>query len=655
MRAADLRASSVARASGPTSPSPHAAGRPRRGDIQGLRAVAILAVVAFHGRLGASGGFTGVDVFFAISGFVITSTLVRELEATDRIALPAFYGRRVKRLLPALAVVILFVAVAGSLATPVAATHVAGMTGFFASFFAANAYLYWLPSGYFSLTTQLDPLLHTWTLAVEEQFYLVFPALLFGAWWFGMRRGGRGRLSAGIVIAAVCVESLWLADRSSLIPGFGFAYYASPARAWEFAAGSLIALTAPVWHRLPRSAALVLAALGLSGIAFVAFGGSATSGLLVIGIIPVASACALLAAGSAPNLVSSVLGLRPLAWIGDLSYSWYLWHWPLIVFAVALAPGHGSAAQIAAIASIVPAWLSYRFVENPIRFSPRIHGRRLVQLAAACIAIPALVSITAAQLPLTRVPAYEAAQHADLLRGCDTDALYSAPSRAPCTWPVRNPRGDVVLIGDSNAGHFTEPFVKAANEAGFSATVAAPSGCPFTQLDISKATYDYAPCVRFNHDALRELERLRPSLLVISSRTDLYLRDGAFGFGRTDRTLSTDTGVKQRLWAADLAAEITAVNGAGVPVVLLHPVPYLPTSGGGCAVVRVLADRCGGGISRREVDQQLAGATAVEREAVRGTQAWIVNFEEQLCPNGRCSGSHQYLYRNRITSAWPAR
>jgi hypothetical protein len=212
---------------------------------------------------------------------------------------------------------------------------------------------------------------------------------------------------------------------------------------------------------------------------------------------------------------------------------------------------------------------------------------------------------------------------------------------------VRNPRGDVVLIGDSNAGHFTEPFVKAANEAGFSATVAAPSGCPFTQLDISRTTYDYAACVRFNHDALRQLEHLRPSLLVISSRTDLYLRDAAFSFGRSDRTLSTDTSVKQRLWAADLAAEITAVNDAGVPVVLLRPVPYLPTSGGGCAVVRVLADQCGSSISRRQADQQLARANTVEQDAVRGTRAWIVNFEDQLCPNGRCSSSNQYLYRNQ--------
>jgi hypothetical protein len=198
------------------------------------------------------------------------------------------------------------------------------------------------------------------------------------------------------------------------------------------------------------------------------------------------------------------------------------------------------------------------------------------------IAIPALASLAAAKLPLTRIPAYEAAQHADLIRGCNSDALYSAPSRAPCTWPVRNPRADVVLIGDSNAGHFTEPFVKAANEAGFSATVAAPSGCPFTQLAISEATYDYGPCVRFNRDALRQLERLRPSLLVISSRHDLYL-----------------------LWPIDAAAAF----------------------------------------SRRQADQQLARANTVEQDAARGRRAWIVSFEDQLCPKGRCSSRNQYLYR----------
>jgi len=150
----------------------------RRPDIQGLRALAVLLVIAFHAGLPFPGGFTGVDVFFVISGFVITGTLLAELSSTGRISFSRFYVRRIRRLLPALALVLVFVVLVGALADPVGAQHIAAMTGIFASFFSANGYLYHLGTGYFDVSTALNPLLHTWTLAVEEQFYVVFPALL---------------------------------------------------------------------------------------------------------------------------------------------------------------------------------------------------------------------------------------------------------------------------------------------------------------------------------------------------------------------------------------------------------------------------------------------------------------------------------------------
>jgi peptidoglycan/LPS O-acetylase OafA/YrhL len=621
----------------------------KRLDIQGLRAVAILSVVAFHGDLHLSGGFTGVDIFFAVSGFVITSTLVRELERTGFINLAAFYRRRVKRLLPALAVVIVFVALVGSLATPAVATHMAGMTGVFASFFAANAYLYSLPTGYFRAPTQADPLLHTWTLAVEEQFYLVFPLLLLGAWRFALGRRLKNRWTAVCVIGVAFVGSLILAFTTTPIPGQGFGYYASPARAWEFAAGSLVALAAPIWRRLPRLVAMALAVVGLFGIGFALLTASTVAGLLLACVIPVSATCALLAAGAVANPVSRLLTVRPATWVGDLSYSWYLWHWPFIVFARALAPGSGIAVPVAAAISLAPAWVSYRFVENPVRFNPRIHGTRVLKLAAVCITVPAVISFGASRLHLTEFPAYVAGAHADLVNKCNTNALYDDPSRQKCTWRPARPYGSVVLIGDSNAGHFTEPFVSAANRAGFAATVATPSGCPFTQLRIWKATYDYRDCLRFNADALRRLLALRPNLVVISSRLDLYLRDSAFSFGGLGVSLTHDSDAKERLLVADLSREIRRLNDAGVPVVLLTPIPAMPTGHGvACAVILLLVDRCGGSVSRSQADHELAHARDVEREAAAGKRAWLVDFEDELCPDGRCASSRKnlILYRN---------
>lgn len=166
----------------------------RRHDIQGLRGVAVLLVVLYHASLPVAGGFTGVDVFFVISGFVIARALWTELRSTGRIDLRHFYARRIKRLLPALALLLVAVAAMGALASPIGAQRESALTGIAASLFAANAYLYHLPAGYFDVNTGLVPLLHTWTLAVEEQFYLVFPGLLLASWHLtGRWRRGSAR------------------------------------------------------------------------------------------------------------------------------------------------------------------------------------------------------------------------------------------------------------------------------------------------------------------------------------------------------------------------------------------------------------------------------------------------------------------------------
>ena len=159
----------------------------KRLDVQGLRALAILFVLGFHGHLGLSSGFVGVDVFFAISGFVITTTLVAELERSGSISLPGFYLRRAKRLLPALAAMVALVVGLGVLLVPVAAVHMLPLTALAASVFGGNIYLESLPRDYFSASSNLDPLLHTWTLGVEEQFYLAFPVILLASWLLGRR------------------------------------------------------------------------------------------------------------------------------------------------------------------------------------------------------------------------------------------------------------------------------------------------------------------------------------------------------------------------------------------------------------------------------------------------------------------------------------
>ncbi len=630
----------------------------RRADIQGLRALAVLLVVAYHAGLPLHGGFAGVDVFFVISGFVITATLVRELSETGRIRLGHFYARRVRRLFPALTVMLVFVALVGTLGSPIAAQETAGMTGIAATLFSANYYLYHLGSGYFDVAAGLNPLLHTWTLAVEEQFYLVFPVLLLVSW-----RLGRRWLAVG-VIGAASVASFYLAYKYSLAFRIGgvqnparFGFYASPSRAWEFGGGSLVALGVPVFRRLFFPAADVVAAVGLAWLA---------AGLLLLDgpgvlsasetVLPVAGVCLLLVAGSGQrSLVAGLLGVRPATWIGDLSYSFYLWHWPLIVFARALWPATPHIAVAAAAFSLLPAWLSYRYVESPIRRSPRVRGRLVVALAAACVGLAGTASAGLALTPhvLSASPEVRSWQrmerlHADETTGCSDDTPLGGRSDGRCSWPVAGSRGTVVLIGDSNAGQFTEPFVRAANALRLTGSVATYSSCPFVDLHVLGTNSGDASCWTFDHASLRELLRRRPGLVVIAARTDHYLDDPQIGLQPAGGPAVYSAATKARLWRGGLERFLRRVGAAGIPTLVVHPVPALAIDPGTCAVLRVLTASCTATAERRSVDDLLRVSDRIESAAVAAApKARAISFESLLCSSVCASARDgRMLYRD---------
>jgi hypothetical protein len=370
--------------------------------------------------------------------------------------------------------------------------------------------------------------------------------------------------------------------------------------------------------------------------------------LLSLPLISVGAACALLGAGVVPNRLSTLLGARPLAWIGDLSYSLYLWHWPLIVFAVALLPGSSRAAPAAAAISLVPAWLSYRYVENPIRHEPRLRGRVGFALAATCVLIPASTAFATSWMPRYTDVSYDFSFHGDVSRGCDKWTAYVSPARARCTWHTEHAHGTVVLIGDSNAGHFTEPFVAAAQQAGYNATVATPSGCPFIQLQLANTKMGYSDCNRFNAAALPELIRQRPNLVVISGRSDIYLTRSDFSLRTNSGRSAPSRASKARIWLAASKSEITALNRAGVPVVVIDPVPQMESTVVGCAVILLLTDKCGGSVSRAAADRDLETTREINTAATAGKHAWVVSFENELCGRTRCWSKRNgtILYRD---------
>jgi peptidoglycan/LPS O-acetylase OafA/YrhL len=384
-----------------------------RPDIEGLRAVAILGVVLYHARVAwLPGGYVGVDVFFVVSGFLITSLLWRDLRSRGRVSFAGFYGRRIRRLLPSAAVVIVATMAASAawlppLQLPTVRGDALASALYFANYrFAATA------TNYLAATGPPSPFLHYWSLGVEEQFYLVWPLVLVGAvlCWRPLsrrrqsrqtpaRRAGRhtaragglpgaSATSRGAAIAALAAIaagsfglSLWLTHANE-----PWAFYSLPTRAWELAVGGLLALSAPAIRRIPARFAVPfgLAGLGVAVASMVALTGS-TPFPGTAALAPVLGTAAVLAAGTARPMrgAGRLLRLAPLPAIGRVSYAWYLWHWPVLVLAPYVLGRPMSVADNIGLAalSLGLAAATTRYVERPIRFNRRLTRRPRPSLA----------------------------------------------------------------------------------------------------------------------------------------------------------------------------------------------------------------------------------------------------------------------------------
>ena len=647
-----------------TSPSP-ATATDFRPDVQGLRAIAVAIVVAYHAGFVLDGGFVGVDAFFVISGFVITRMLLREAGDTGRLDFRSFYLRRIRRILPALAVALSGTMLLGILLAPLGAQTTTARTGIAASLINANSYLTRAGGGggYFGVDAAANPLLHTWSLAVEEQFYLVFPALLALAWFFARRRGVRPSVASTrllIIVIAVSLGVCILLTGRHLDPwGYGrqIAFYAALPRAWEFAAGALLA-------GLPRrslptkaSTATPLATLGLVllVIACLTFS-DATVFPGAAAILPVAAAMLLIAAGSAhDNPISRALGTRPMRYIGDISYSWYLWHWPCIVFAHAIAPHTGWVRPVAGIASTIPAAASYTFIENPIRHRKNVRPRRTVMLGLVCVVTPLLAAIGLfvghnAIGRSTAVRAFD--YHADMKRGCSQTTPLGMRTRGDCEWKISGATGTAVLIGDSNAGQFTEGFVEAARLSKMNAIVATKSSCPFANLRLWNWSKEDTTCSYFVSKSLAWLVKNKPDVVVIASSTDGYVRQPYFTFRNSTLSESYVTPEEKAGAISDrLAQVLNILRYAGIRAVVVHNVPKFdewkpiamppikmlgPASWINKTIPRDVA------LGNRQL------ALDAETTAVTNAKASAIDFFDTLCPSNPCTthGPNGWIYRD---------
>ncbi|GIK83283.1 MAG: acyltransferase [Alphaproteobacteria bacterium] len=524
--------------------------------VQGVRAIAVILVVLFHAWPAiVPGGYVGVDVFFVISGFLITRLLLREVEATGRIDFVAFYARRLRRLLPALVVVVLAVMAASWMLHAPLERKMLTSSAVASLVYLSNVWFAHQATDYLADDAHGNPLLHTWSLSVEEQFYLVWPALIWLVVAMAARAGVNAHARMRIAFAAVALVSLalCLGLAGYLRP---WAFFGSPARAWEFAAGALVALWAG--RAVPRTAGtqmgqwVALASLLVAAFFF----SSATPYPGIATVLPVAATCALLvsAVGGGTGPIARTLAASPMAWLGNLSYAWYLWHWPVLTFARdALGLGGLLATSAALAVSLILAWGTYILVENPVRFARPLVARPAASLwLAGVLTVSALAAtfqvraMAVVSLQDSEQRRYETAvaDQADVYRkGCHAEYLEERP--ANCVFGANSSPRILVLFGDSHAAQWFPALERLAVAAGWRLVPMTKSACPaplFEPFDPNLGR-PYVECTRWRERALQRIRELRPDLLVISSSR----KNSAFTDGGDIAMRAWDTGVRELL------------------------------------------------------------------------------------------------------------
>ncbi|GAB3616933.1 acyltransferase family protein [Okibacterium endophyticum] len=510
-----------------------------RTDIQGLRAIAVVLVLVFHlWPAVLPGGYIGVDVFFVVSGFLITAHLVRETDRSGTVSLPRFWARRARRLLPA-ALTVLAVTVVATLTFVPAGLVAPFMRQITASsLYVENWALSFESVDYMAAENVASPVQHYWSLSVEEQFYLVWPLLVVAAIAVAARLTARGvRVSShraiAVALGAVAVGSfVWSIAYTSREPAP--AYFVTTTRAWEFAAGGLLALAVASsrWRRMSETMGQKpRAGVAWAGIGILAWGCFSLSGSTPFpgwaALIPVVGTVLVIAADDGRSRVGPdmFLSLRPMQWLGDVSYAVYLWHWPLIVLLpYLLARGLTFADRIAVVLlSLGLAWATTRFVEQPIRFGRASRWRPHIVFAAtaASMAVVVLVSSSGTAMGEERIAAEHkrieqlvseqpdclGAASLEPLSGCDAyetalERVVPDPALADdppdrCITGIRSAdvrvcdygaepekaSRTIALIGDSHAEQWLPALVEVVSERNWRMYVIAKSSCPFSTAE----------------------------------------------------------------------------------------------------------------------------------------------------------------------------
>lgn len=624
-----------------------------RADIEGLRGIAVLIVVAYHCRIaGFSGGFVGVDVFFVLSGYLITGLLVAEFQKTARLDLLQFYARRVRRLLPAAALTLVVTMLIGALVLAPLELSFAGRAAMATALYVSNVFFAVSAADYFAPGVESNPMLHTWSLGVEEQFYLIWPLLIL----LGLGRL-RSRKALVVLLSGLTLVS-FVACVWSTYAGGTFAFYQLPARAWEFAVGGLAVLIPRGALKIPTGGWLALGWLGV--LAILGSGSYIEEGAGFPGWVALAPAVgtilALISGAELPGRgVGVVLASGPLQLLGTLSYSWYLWHWPFLVFAAALYPEISTTGKIAAaVASLVIAGAAHHLVENPIRFHPYLMRRPAlcISLAAAVtlFSLGASVSATLFAGRLSNVPGMKAITAAARDFGSfprqECASLGQTSDVKTCVFGDQLSATNVVLFGDSHAIQWFNPLRRMAEAHGWKLTTLVKPGC--TATDTRAPGRDY--CEGWRTEAIRRITSMRPALVFVGSAGP-QLAGG-------ENTQGEQSGISLEDWRSGTRRTLGALATAGLQVATIRDNPRAGFDISACLARSIRHSWYPGGSCemRRSVVLNEAVFEAEKASVSDLRNVHFFDLTDQLCNKDVCwavrGGVILYRDNNHLTGAF---
>jgi peptidoglycan/LPS O-acetylase OafA/YrhL len=620
-----------------------------------------------------AGGYVGVDVFFVISGFLITRLLLGEIDRTGGISLRRFYARRARRLLPLSAVLLASVGVLSLLLlSPVRAIEVSGDI-VSSALYTANWHFASQSVDYFAQDIEPSPVLHLWSLAIEEQFYLVWPTLLLAVTWLWRRRGGAVRPAIWVTLAIVGIGSLalgiHLTDQQPAA-----AYFSTFGRAWELALGAVLALLGAV--RIPRPLAAAIGWGGLGAIVYSAVAFEASTPFPgVAALLPTVGAACVILAGSSPHArawgaPAGLLSLPPVRYVGRISYSWYLWHWPALIFAAVV---WGPLSVVAGIAVVAASWIptaaTHRWIEDPVRLSRMLALRpnRALAIGLGCMAIGVAAGFLLTDLqptlrtaPLADVRGAAALnsqprpqQRAEAVRPnplrarADRSRMYyegclvgiSGTNSNRCLYG--DPKGErtLILFGDSHALQYAPALEKLAETRHWRLIVLTKAECSPGEVRIRSMVADreYSQCDAWREESLERIEMGADSTVVVMSGDTVYTPYGSGG-----EELSGDAGAAEM--EAGYIATLTRIHRAGLRTVVIKDTPVSTSDVPGCVSERLQhLESCAFPLTHDKVREFDA------RAAKAAPHSHLIDITPEICPRNLCRAviGNALVYRDK--------